>query len=336
VTYSAGDLRGRAVTVKVPATSANLGPGFDTLGLALALYDELQVTVRDEPGATVEVIGVGEGEVPTDEANLVVQAIAHTFQAVGHPIPGLDLVARNNIPHGRGMGSSGAAIVSGIMAAKGLLEGIVDIDAQGLLALANDMEGHPDNVAPALFGGLTIAWVTPEGPRFKKLIVHRGVSPLVFVPEHVMSTALARSLQPQSVPHEDAVFNVSRSALLVAALIQSPELLHAATEDKLHQSYRASAMPETDRLITLLRENGFAAVVSGAGPSILVLCSDPSQRLAAAELVAQKAETRWQPLMLAVDFKGATVAALASGLSDADPSDTDPSDSAARSDTPAA
>ncbi|NUU05775.1 homoserine kinase [Leifsonia sp. C5G2] len=302
------DLRGRTVAVKVPATSANLGPGFDTLGLALALYDELEVSVRDEPGATVEVVGVGEGEVATDESNLVVRAIAHTFDAVGVPMPGLNLRARNSIPHGRGLGSSGAAIVSGIMAAKGLLEGVVDLDAQQLLALANDMEGHPDNVAPALFGGLTIAWVTPEGPRFKKLIVHRGVSPLVLVPEHVMSTALARSLQPQSVPHEDAVFNVSRSALLVAALIQSPELLHAATEDKLHQSYRASAMPETDRLITLLRENGFAAVVSGAGPSILVLGSDPSQRLAAAKLVEEAAQTRWQPLMLAVDFKGATVA----------------------------
>ncbi len=300
-------LAGRVVTVKVPATSANLGPGFDTLGLALALYDELQVSVREQPGASVRVIGVGEGEVPTDESNLVVRAIAHTFESVGVPMPGLDLVARNQIPHGRGLGSSGAAIVSGIMAAKGLLEGIVDIDAQGLLALANDMEGHPDNVAPALFGGLTIAWVTPTGPRFKKLIVHRGVSPLVLVPEQVMSTALARSLQPESVPHEDAVFNVSRSALLVAALIQSPELLHAATEDKLHQSYRASAMPETDQLITLLRENGFAAVVSGAGPSILVLCSDPSQRLAAAELVSQRSQTPWQALMLAVDFKGATV-----------------------------
>ncbi|KRC50488.1 homoserine kinase [Leifsonia sp. Root227] len=311
MTFQAADLSGRAVTVKVPATSANLGPGFDTLGLALALYDELRVSVRDEPGATVEVIGVGAGEVPTDETNLVVRAIAHTFESVGLPMPGLDLVARNSIPHGRGMGSSGAAIVSGIMAAKGLLEGVVDIDAQGLLALANDMEGHPDNVAPALFGGLTIAWVTPEGPRFKKLIVHRGVSPLVLVPQHVMSTALARSLQPQSVPHEDAVFNVSRSALLVAALIQSPELLHAATEDKLHQSYRASAMPETDRLITLLRENGFAAVVSGAGPSVLVLCSDPSQRLAAAELAAAHSETPWQALMLAVDFKGATVTQFA-------------------------
>jgi homoserine kinase len=311
MTLRAVDLRGRAVAVKVPATSANLGPGFDTLGLSLALYDELRVSVRDEPGATVEVVGVGAGEVPTDESNLVVRAIAHTFESVGVALPGLDLVARNNIPHGRGMGSSGAAIVSGIMAAKGLLEGVAEFDAQALLALANDMEGHPDNVAPALFGGLTIAWVTPDGPQFKKLIVHRGVSPLVLVPEHVMSTALARSLQPQSVPHEDAVFNVSRSALLIAALIQSPELLHAATEDKLHQSYRASAMPETDRLITLLRSNGFAAVVSGAGPSILVLCSDPSQRLAAADLVAREAQTAWQPLMLAVDFKGATVAALA-------------------------
>ncbi|MDQ1583052.1 MAG: homoserine kinase [Microbacteriaceae bacterium] len=310
-------LRGRSVSVKVPATSANLGPGFDTLGLALALYDELEVSVRDEPGATIEVIGVGEGEVPTDESNLVVRAVAHTFAAVGQPMPGLNLVARNVIPHGRGMGSSGAAIVAGIMAAKGLLEGIVEIDAQGLLALANEMEGHPDNVAPALFGGLTIAWVTPEGPRYKKLIVHRGVSPLVFVPEHVMSTALARSLQPVSVPHEDAVFNVSRSALLIAALIQSPELLLAATEDKLHQSYRASAMPETDRLITLLRENGFAAVVSGAGPSLLVLCNDPSQRLAAADLVAARSETRWQPLMLAVDFKGATVMQTAASAVDA-------------------
>ena len=300
-------LAGRSVTVQVPATTANLGPGFDTLGLALAHHDHLEVTVRDEPGVTVEVHGVGEGVVPTDESNLVVRAIIHTFTAYGQDLPGLNLVAHNEIPHGRGMGSSGAAIVAGIMAAKGLLEGIVDIDAEALLALATEMEGHPDNVAPALFGGLTIAWMTPEGPRHKKLMVHRGVKPLVFVPEHAMSTALARSLQPESVPHEDAVFNLSRSALLIAALIQSPELLLAATEDKLHQSYRAAAMPETNRLITLLREHGFAAVVSGAGPSILVLASDPGQRLVAAELVAAESETPWQALMLAVDVLGATV-----------------------------
>ncbi len=297
----------RSVTVKVPATTANLGPGFDTLGLALALYDELTVTVRPTPGVHVEVIGVGAGEVPTDESNLVVTAIAHVFAAYGQEFPGLDLTARNVIPHGRGLGSSGAAIVSGIMAAKGLLEGIVEIDALALLAFATEMEGHPDNVAPCLFGGLTIAWTTPEGPQSKKLIVHRGVSPLVLVPEATMSTALARSLQPESVPHADAIFNVSRSTLLIAALIQSPELLLAATEDKLHQNYRATAMPETDRLLQNLRKKGFPAVVSGAGPSILVLCSDPGQRLAAAELVAAESETPWQSMALAVDFKGATV-----------------------------
>lgn len=298
---------GRSVVVKVPATTANLGPGFDTLGLALSLYDELTVTVRDAPGARVDVIGVGAGEVPTDDSNLVVSAIQHAFDAYGIDLPGLDIVAHNAIPHGRGLGSSGAAIVSGIMAAKGLLEGIVDIDSNTLLALATELEGHPDNVAPALFGGLTIAWTSAAGPQHKKLMVHRGVSPLICVPESTMSTVLARSLRPVSVPHEDAIFNVSRSALLIAALIQSPELLLAATEDRLHQSYRAAAMPGTDSLIAELRTQGLAAVVSGAGPSILVLCSDPAQRLIAASMVSAERETPWQTLMLAVDFKGATV-----------------------------
>lgn len=302
----APDLAGRRVHVKVPATSANLGPGFDTLGLALARYDELDVEVIAE-GLEIEVHGVGRGEVPLDESHLVLRAIAHAFAHYGLERPPLRLVAHNSIPHGRGLGSSGAAIVAGIMAAKGLLEPEIEISADELLQLATELEGHPDNVAPALFGGLTIAWVTPEGPRHKKLMVHRGVSPLVLVPEHEMSTALARSLQPTSVPHEDAVFNVSRSALLVAALIQSPELLLAATEDKLHQRYRAEAMPETDRLIRVLRAAGHPAVVSGAGPSILVLASDPSERADAIRLVEGAAETSWQALPLAVDFLGATV-----------------------------
>ena len=300
-------LRSQSVTVKVPATTANLGPGFDTLGLALSLYDDITVTVREEPGASVEVHGVGAGVVPTDESNLVVRTIAHTFGVFGQEVPGLDIVARNAIPHGRGLGSSGAAIVSGGMAAKGLLAGIVDVDSRTLLGIASDLEGHPDNVAPALFGGLTIAWMGDAGPQYKKLFVHRGVSPLICVPQATMSTEVARSLRPASVPHEDAIFNVSRSALLIAALIQSPELLLDATEDRLHQSYRAAAMPETDSLIATLRAAGFPAVVSGAGPSILVLCSDPAQRLAAADLVAKHQATPWQSLLLAVDFKGATV-----------------------------
>ena len=169
------DLLGRSVTVKVPATTANLGPGLDTLGLALALYDELEVRVRATPGATVEVHGVGEGTVETDETNLVVRSIAHVFQAYNEPMPGLDLVAHNVIPHGRGLGSSGAAIVSGIMAAKGLLDGVVEIDSDALLRLATELEGHPDNVAPALFCVLTIALTTPTGPRLKKLMVQSGV-----------------------------------------------------------------------------------------------------------------------------------------------------------------
>ena len=303
----AASVVGRIVHVKVPATSANLGPGFDTLGLALARYDELDVEATDAATHDIQVHGVGAGEVPLDETHLVVRAIRHTFDRAGVPLPSLRLVAHNAIPHGRGLGSSGAAIVAGVMAAKGLLAGIVEFSPDELLELATQLEGHPDNVAPALFGGLTIAWTTPEGPRHKKLIVHRGVSPLVLVPEHEMSTALARSLQPESVPHEDAVFNVSLSALLVAALIQSPELLLQATEDKLHQNYRAQAMPETDRLIRVLRAAGHPAVVSGAGPSILVLASDPSERADAIRLVEESADTAWQALPLAVDFLGATV-----------------------------
>jgi len=298
---------GRSVTVEVPATTANLGPGFDTLGLALSVYDRLTVSASDVPGVRVDVHGVGVGEVPTDETNLVARAILRVFAEVGEEPPGLDLIARNVIPHGRGLGSSGAAVVSGIVAAKGLLDGIATLDSDRLLAIATSMEGHPDNVAPGLFGGLTIAWTGPNGPQHKRLLPHRSVSPLVLVPEQTMSTALARSLQPENVPHADAIFNVSRSTLLIAALIQSPELLSTATEDRLHQSYRASAMPETDRMITLLRAAGHAAVVSGAGPSILVLASDPSQRLAAAELVASHAEQRWTALLPAVDITGATL-----------------------------
>ena len=275
--------------------------------MALSFYDELEVEAVAGNDVFVEVIGEGEGEVPTGAENLVVKSIAYTFERFGQKLPGLRLKAHNQIPHGRGMGSSGAAVVSGIMAAKGLLDGIVDMTERDLLELATELEGHPDNVAPALFGGLTIAWEDESGPHHKKLFVHRGVSPLELVPSHKMSTALARSLQPDSVPHDDAVFNVSRSALLIAALTQSPELLLSATEDRLHQDYRAAAMPETDALIRLMRANGHAAVVSGAGPSVLVLASDPAERIEAAKLAAEH-YPQWRALLLAVDFKGATVA----------------------------
>jgi homoserine kinase len=297
----------------VPATSANLGPGFDTLGLALSVYDELVVTELDAGIVEVDVSGEGAASVPRDASHLVVRSMAHAYASVGRSLPGVRLQAVNVIPHGRGMGSSGAAVVSGLLAAKGLLAGEVELSDERLLRLATELEGHPDNVAPALFGGLTIAWMDDKAPQHKQLIVHRGVSPLLLVPEFTLSTSVARSLQPQHVSYEDAVFNLSRSALLIAAMTQSPELLLAATEDRLHQNYRAQAMPETDKLVRELRAAGFAAVVSGAGPSVLVLADGPGRRLEAADLAASLTDTPWKALMLAVDVKGGTVRGNAGG-----------------------
>lgn len=293
------------VTAKIPATSANLGPGFDTLGMALSLYDEYSAeTVGSK--LEIEIIGEGQKDAPRDENNLVFRAIKVVFDSLGKKVPALKLVCHNNIPHGRGMGSSGAAVAGGVMIAAGLLDGEKHFSEQELLEFATELEGHPDNVAPALFGGLTVAWMDEGGPHHKKLTTHRGLSPLVLVPSNQMSTSLARSLQPQSVPHTDAVFNVSRSALLVAALTQSPELLMAATEDRLHQNYRASAMPQTSELIAALRSKGHPAVVSGAGPSVLVLEDDPQKRLSAISHV-EKNFPGWDAMPLAVDVKGASL-----------------------------
>ncbi|MGB4137073.1 MAG: homoserine kinase, partial [Microbacterium sp.] len=187
------------VEITVPATSANLGPGFDTLGLALSIYDRLVVSSFDDDRIEIEVAGTGADEIARDASNLVHRSMAHVFADVGRPMPGVRISAVNGVPHGRGLGSSGAAVTAGILAAKGLLEDEVDFDADTLLRLATELEGHPDNVAPALFGGLTIAWTTERGPAFKKLLVHRGVAPLVLVPGFTMSTTLARSLQPPQV-----------------------------------------------------------------------------------------------------------------------------------------
>jgi len=303
---------GARAHVRVPATSANLGPGFDTLGLALAVYDELEVEALAPGRYEFELSGVGADAVPRDERHLVIRAMQHTFEKLGFDMPGIRLRAVNSIPHGRGLGSSGAAIVSGVLAASGLISDQRTVTAEEMLWLATDLEGHPDNVAPCLFGGLTIAWMdADEQAHSKQLAVHRGVSVLVLVPDETMSTKVARSLQPEHVPHADAIFNLSRSALMVAAMIQSPELLFDATEDRLHQTYRAAAMPKTKALIDALREQGLAAVVSGAGPSVLVLCDDPGARLRAAEIAAARTDTTWRALMTAVDVQGATVGAAA-------------------------
>lgn len=259
-------VRTSPVTVRVPATSANLGPGFDTLGLALDLYDEIEVEATAS-GLHIDVTGPGQGEVPLDETHLVVRSMQAAFDLLGEKPSGLRLTCRNVVPHGRGLGSSAAAIVGGLVAARALVGGEDRLDDATLFQLATDLEGHPDNVAPALFGGLTISWVDGAAAAVERLDCQVPVT--VFVPPTAVSTAEARGLLPETVSHADAVFNAGRSALLVAALLHAPHRLISATEDRLHQTYRSAAMPESYRLVRSLRVEGVPAVISGAGPTVL-------------------------------------------------------------------
>lgn len=265
-----------AVRVRVPATSANLGPGFDALGLALSLYDDVDVRVR-ESGLSIEIEGEGADLAGTGEDHLVVRAMRKTFAALGSQPPGLALRCVNRIPHGRGLGSSAAAIVAGILAARALVpSGPGTLPDGDLLGLATEMEGHPDNVAACLGGGLTIAWTEDGQPRMARLEPLPWVSPVICVGPAPVRTEVARRLLPGLVPHSEAAANAGRSALLVAALTQLPAetgALLAATRDWLHQDYRAEAMPETAALVGRLRAAGLPAVVSGAGPSVLALLS---------------------------------------------------------------
>lgn len=256
------------VRVRVPATSANLGPGFDAFGLALELYDELTVVPRDS-GLSVEVTGEGADAVPRDESHLVVRAIRAGLASLGASVGGFDLHCTNHIPHGRGLGSSAAAIVGGIAAAYGLTG--TPLDHPKVLELANELEGHPDNVAAAVYGGFTIAWVDGAIGRAVRLEPAESLSVTGYVPSTPLSTEVARGLLPEQVSHGDAAANAGKAALLVAALTSRTDLLLIATEDRLHQAYRAPAMPESLALIRNLRDKGQAAIVSGAGPTVLVL-----------------------------------------------------------------
>jgi homoserine kinase len=286
----------RPVTVRVPATSANLGPGFDALGLALTLYDEVEARVV-AAGVRVEVRGEGEGELPEDDSHLVVRAMRRAFAALGEQPGGLVLRCRNHIPQARGLGSSSAAIVAGIVLARGLVVGGAErMDDAAALTLANDIEGHPDNVAPCLLGGFTIAWTEAGQAAAVRSEPAPGIRPVLLVPEGRGLTEIARAALPKTVPHADAAFNAGRSALLVHALGGDPGRLFAATEDRLHQGYRAEGMPFTASLVARLRGEGVAAVVSGAGPSVLVFGVDSW---------TPQAVPGWRVLPLDVDVAGA-------------------------------
>jgi homoserine kinase len=298
--------RAAALRVRVPATSANLGPGFDVLGLALDLYDDVVVRITDEPGLSVDVAGMGAASVPRNARHLVVRSMRATFKLLGGAPAGLEIVCANRIPHGRGLGSSAAAIVAGVVAARGLVVGGSErMDDAAALAHASELEGHPDNVAACLLGGLTIAWTEGDGARAVKVPTSSALAPVVFVPGSSSSTKAARKLIPAAVPHADAVANAARSALLVESLRAHPDDLMAATEDRLHQPYRASAMPRTAALVAELREAGIPAVVSGAGPTVLALTTAKTREQA-------EGFTRrgWSVLPLDIATKGAHITSL--------------------------
>ena len=320
--------------VRAPATSANLGPGFDAFGLALGLHDQVEAWVTGG-GLAVEVHGEGEETAGAGERHLVVRAARAAFDAMGGQPAGLVLRCTNGIPHGRGLGSSAAAVVSGILAARALVADGADLlpDA-GVLRLAVDLEGHPDNVAACLAGGLTIAWqpaaagrctgsgadVVPgadvprgNGPAARpvsllRLDVLGAITAVACVAPSAMATHEARAALPASVPHADAAANAARSALLLAALTSDPAVLFDATEDYLHQRYRAAAMPPTADLLARLRRAGVAAVMSGAGPSVLALgLADTRPGLAVVDSIARETGIAWRVTPLKVDRQGATV-----------------------------
>jgi homoserine kinase len=323
--------RDKPVVVRAPASSANLGPGFDAFGLALSLHDVAVARVTGG-GLDIEVSGEGGETAAVGEAHLVVQAMRAAFDVLGGQPPGLSLRSLNAIPHSRGLGSSAAAIVTGILAARGLArEGADLLPDDAVLALAARLEGHPDNVAACLHGGLTISWTPlpagpgpdtdpdpvslvdgpapgpPPSPRMVRLPVLAEIEPVVFVAEESLATQTARGALPAAVPHRDAAANAARSALLVAALTRVPDVLFDATQDFLHQPYRAPVMPRTADLLRRLRAAGVAAVVSGAGPSVLAftVAGQPSPDLV--DSIAAETGIGWRISPLAIDRQGATL-----------------------------
>lgn len=266
---------GARVRVTVPASTANLGSGFDALGMALALHDVVDVEVADGPpgSADVHAEGEGAGAVPSDANHLVVRALHRAWDDLDVEAPAVRLRCRNSIPHSRGLGSSGAAIVAGVAAAYELagfgLGNKENVDRA--LHVAGSAEGHADNVAASMLGGVVIAWNADGRFHAVSLPPHASVAPVLLVPPQKSATNITRGLIPEKVPHADAAFAAGRAALAVHALTSAPELLLAGTADRLHQDYRESAWPRTVALVRRLRSSGVAAAVSGAGPAVLAL-----------------------------------------------------------------
>lgn len=270
---------GTKAIVTVPASSANLGPGFDTLGIALSLYDTVEVAVTNS-GLEVEIFGEGAEDLPRDGSHLVVKAIRSALNAADVSAPGLRVVCNNNIPQSRGLGSSASAAVAGVAAGNGLAG--FPLTEQQVVQLSSAFEGHPDNAAASVLGNAVVSWTTVpvDGhslPEYKAVTVdvHKDIKATALVPNFHASTQAVRRVLPSHVTHGDATFNVSRTAVQVVALQNYPELLWEGTRDRLHQPYRADVLPVTSEWVNRLRNRGFAAYLSGAGPTAMVLHTEP-------------------------------------------------------------
>ena len=303
---------GQRVTVRVPGTTANLGPGYDSLGLALALHDTLTVESLESEELLFDLRGEGAETLPRDASHLVVRAMEAAFERLGFRHGGLKVTADNVNPHGRGLGSSASAVVAAVSAANALVPEASRRGKDWILQLTSELEGHPDNVAPAIFGGLALSWQDSDQYSSTSATVSETVVPVVAVPDFELSTEAARALLPASVGHHAAAMNSGRAALLIHALTSKPQFLLAGTEDYLHQSYRAEAMRPSAALISALRAAGHAAVVSGAGPTVLVLANGQDEAAAVVAFIgeftaANTPDIGWRVLKLAVDVEGAKV-----------------------------
>jgi homoserine kinase len=301
--------KAQPVQIQVPASSANLGPGFDCLGLALNMNDRYMAQVMDDPGVDIDVTGEGAESVPTTDKNLVIKAMYKGFDFLGGRPRGIALRQLNVIPHGRGLGSSAAAIAGGLALARALvLGGNERMTNEDLLNIANEMEGHPDNVSAAIYGGANLAWQESQRGQIVAQSLNFDVDPrigvLAFVPSTELSTSKARKMLPESIPHQDAVKNSSNVAVLVQALQHRPDLLLGATEDYLHQAYRKDAMPNSFELMTKLRSAGVAAFISGAGPTVLVLHTGGESEAAELE---RAAGDKFQMISLGISRTGVSV-----------------------------
>ncbi|NTW29372.1 MAG: homoserine kinase [Coriobacteriia bacterium] len=300
--------------VLVPATSANLGPGFDSFGLALDLSNRFEAELAD--AWSVEIEGEGKGVLRQDSENRIAVAMRLVFEAVGRPGLKASIGCLNRIPTGSGLGSSSAAVVGGLLLAQELVG--EELGQQRLLDIATELEGHPDNVAAAFVGGFTVCWTDSGAHRFARFEPARGLAAVVIVGRGELATRDARAMLPDAVSHADAAFNVAHAGLLAASIATGrPELLGSALADRLHEPYRAAAVADLQAVHDILRDSGAAGVaLSGSGPTVigLVAAGTDEEAHRIAEEVADRASsriaelgTRRAPVALRIDRTGARV-----------------------------